>query len=113
MPFTQDQRNAVVRTLDQKIKTSCPGCGERMREAMPNLALFPVFTVPGPSTLAGLAAYQGIGGSPTFTPPPKQEGTMPCVVVVCRNCGFTEFYNIHILGLSLILGIPAAGGTNG
>ena len=112
MPFTQQQQTAIIRALDAKLSTGCPGCSLRMREAMPNLALFPVFTMPPPPRFGGLAGL-GSPSSLTFTPPPKQEGTMPCVVVVCRNCGFTEFYNVHILGLGQSLGLPSPGGLNG
>lgn len=29
---------------------------------------------------------------------------LPCIVLVCGNCGFTEFYNIHVLGVAGVLG---------
>ena len=30
-------------------------------------------------------------------------------MVICMNCGFTEFYNVHVLGVAEFLNVPKPG----
>jgi hypothetical protein len=39
----------------------------------------------------------------------SQPKGMPCIAVVCGNCGYTEFYNVHALGVASLLGVPNPG----
>jgi predicted nucleic-acid-binding Zn-ribbon protein len=34
---------------------------------------------------------------------------MPCIAVLCTNCGYMEFYNVHVLGIAGALGVPNPG----
>jgi hypothetical protein len=45
--------------------------------------------------------------------PVSEPVALPCIATVCMNCGFTEFYNVHVLGLAEVLGIPKAGSPIG
>jgi hypothetical protein len=105
MPFSPEQQFKVIETLGQKLRTNCPGCDQRRRQLMPDLVLFQIHQQP--ATLQGLA-----WGNRSTMPPPGSyfvSPTLPCVVVICENCGFTEFYNVHRLGIAGVLNVPDPG----
>jgi len=106
MAFTSEQQQKITDKLGVKIAQPCPGCGQNMRRLIPELVS--LTTSPTPVQIPLNALYWGRGKMP---PPPFQPSFLPCIVVLCMNCGFTELYNVHILGVADVLGIPPPGGT--
>jgi hypothetical protein len=121
--FTQQQKEAVGTALVSKITKPCPSCGKSMRQFLQDLYMF-ASAVPPQPVINQYGRYSGVvGQSPgpdqSFTPywgsnsnaywPDPEPAAMPCICVVCMNCGLTEFHNVHVLGLAEALGIPKAG----
>jgi len=48
-----------------------------------------------------------VHSSPQTTLPP--DSVIPTVMISCSNCGLVQYHNVHTLGVSEVLGIPAAG----
>src|SRR5579871_596830 len=127
MAFLSYQLERVKSALSSKLSTACPGCNlPGRRQVMPDLFLFVSHTpypppppnpykVPSPppgspaSILGRLRRIPPGLANPTMPPPGATPSTMPCVVTVCTNCGFTEFYNVHVLGVASDLGVPPPG----
>jgi hypothetical protein len=121
MAFTQSQKDAVGTALVNKVKNPCPSCGKSMRQFLQDLYMFASAAPPQP--VMNRQYYSGVAGqSPgpgQLTPawgsnsnaywPDPEPAALPCICVVCMNCGFTEFYNVHVLGLAETLGLPKAG----
>jgi hypothetical protein len=126
MPFTPEQMQGVGRILSEKIKESCPSCGESNRRSLvPELYVLSSYVRPSLATFFG-DMYPPVTLGPPLKPRP-QSGTIgeammghvpqqpappssaPCVMTVCTNCGFTELYNIHVLALAQLLNVPAPG----
>ena len=104
MPFSEEQMKVVTDILNAKITPACPGCGqENRRQVMPE-----VFVIPG-RTPQPLTATPGLTPTPGTLTPVMATVIMPCVVTVCTNCGYVEFYNVHTLGLAGVLGVAAPG----
>lgn len=122
MSFTQTQMNEVSRVLGAKIVRPCPSCGlNGTRKVVNGLVLTPTFAAPSPGYLAAMLA---LGGKAKHTSPTEQllsgykpvpqlsrteTGMLPCVSTVCDNCGHTEMYSVHTLGLASILNVPPPG----
>ena len=112
MSFSREQQSQVIGALGQKIgNNACPGCGQRSRQLIPDLFLLPAFHPMNPSNplygyKLGLQPPTNYLAGQTPVPVPT---ALPCVVVVCGNCGFTEFYNVHRLGLGAVLNVPDPG----
>src|ERR1039457_2555313 len=113
MPFTLAQQKEILAALVTKAKQACVGCGEHHRQLQPDLFLFssrptlPTVLTPPPST-----AWDAFQPPPKWPMPPPgwaAPSALPCIAVICMNCGFTEFYNVHVLGVAAILGIPGPG----
>lgn len=82
----------VVEVLTEKVPAKCPFCGHDDIDVQNMMALVPLYS--------GLAF-------PLI--PANAHGIMPSLVCVCKNCGNTQLYNIHVLGLAEELGVPPAG----
>jgi len=120
MPFDSTQQAAVIKVLGEKITQPCPACNLFRRQLMPEMYVFPAFA-PVKNPLDAYSDYAGtlrsLAEFPTKKMPPPGYArpsehappAMPCVSVICTNCGFTEFYNIHILGVADALKIPKPG----
>jgi hypothetical protein len=124
MAFTKVQEDAITSALALKIKGPCPICQIHKRQLMPDVMLLS-FQPERP-----IGQWSGLWGGPTpsnktnpnfpfpqtpMMPPPgtptggTTQFTVPCVLVVCMNCGHTEFYNAHVLGVAKALNIPDPG----
>jgi hypothetical protein len=89
MPFTKDQQDHIVKALEKRANRPCPMCEVNEWAVLDGMALI---------QLHDRLPFTNFGDS-----------TLPSVVAVCKVCGFTAFFNIHVLGLSEILGFPPAG----
>ena len=67
MPFTKEQQNAVTAKLTSKIKLPCPSCGVHARQLVPDIVLFALHVLPAQ----------------------LQSPALPCVAIICMNCGHT------------------------
>ena len=87
MSLSTDQLKKIVEVLETKLKVgTCPGCGEKdwsLVNDLTNLVLQP--NPQGPLMLGGRS--------------------MPCIVLTCKVCGNTQFYNAILLGVSDIVGL--------
>lgn len=109
MPFTPDQFQAIYMVLSARVIQVCPSCGQaHKREIQQELFLIPgqtrpsldparTYSPPGQQTVAGVSR------------PLTANYVVPCVMATCTNCGLTELYNVHTLGIAAILGVPPAG----
>lgn len=109
MPFNQNQEAVIIKALGDKITQPCPACDRIMRQLIPDLYLFQLHT-----TIQKPIFRTTPGGQKSVIMPPPGTITsginaLPSVVVVCGNCGFTEFYNVHRLGVAGVLGLPDPG----
>lgn len=89
MPFSEQQLAAVILRLETKAPNACPSCGTNDWAVTAGMVLFQLYSKP---------PYAGTG-----------ESSIPTIPAICKNCGLTVFYNIHILGLSEVLGLPGPG----
>jgi predicted nucleic-acid-binding Zn-ribbon protein len=88
MALTQDQLNAIQAKLAEKGVSSCPSCRRTSTwSIVPDLA---TVRLQPPESIADFM----VGGQ-----------VLPCVVIVCHNCGNTELHNVFALGLSDILDV--------
>ncbi len=102
MPFTPEQQSQIVEVISSKVLHACPSCGKGPRSLVPELVLF---------------SFAAMGSPPTWSPQMGTSGGMfaaatavlPCVCLTCMNCGFAQFFNVHIIGVAAKLGIPAPG----
>jgi predicted nucleic-acid-binding Zn-ribbon protein len=84
MPFTPEQFHKIVEALQGRFKEECPSCAHKN------------FTVQDGLVMLGVQQQLGIViGGPT----------LPCIPVVCTNCGFTLLFNAIVLGLGETLGV--------
>jgi len=109
MPFTPEQFQAIYQALSAKVIQACPSCGQaHKREIQQELFLIPGQTRPplDPSRTYSVPSQQiAVGTSTIFT----ASYVVPCVMSTCTNCGMTELYNVHTLGIAAIVGVPPAG----
>jgi len=117
MPFTPEQSDKIVRALNPKIVNPCPVCAQAgTRQLQPDLALLTLGGAaqsppPPPTSVMGLVKRMPPPGTPTL--PLPYPIALPCAVLVCKNCGHTELFNIHVLNLAKELGIPVQGAPIG
>jgi len=90
MSRTPYQLERIREALNQKILRPCPVCGQE-------------------STRTIYDDYHMLSLSVSPTTTQLAQNVIPCVVVVCSNCGFVELHNVHVLGLAEVLGIPKPG----
>ena len=87
-----------------------------MRQLLPDLVLFPLSSGPPAPILKALNALSSSlrqspnamampPSAPLSAPFTPTSTALPSVVVICGNCGYTEFYNVHTLGIADVLGI--------
>jgi hypothetical protein len=124
MPFSKDQEEKITQALGTKITNPCPSCNLHQRQLLPDLVLFPLYSGPAESVVnffANIArakeraqekmppqlvnALKLQPPTPPSAPFLPTSTALPSVVVICGNCGFTEFYNVHALGVTDVLGI--------
>jgi len=89
MPFTPEQNKGILDALNQKV-LPCSACGQSKTWQL-------VHEGPVMVPLANSAAspLTSLGTGPV----------LPCVAVICSNCGNTQFHHILKLGLGPLLGI--------
>jgi len=118
MGFSNVQVDAILKAFTEKIKQPCPACAELNRRQL----VGDVFMIPGgyqPVHPMGIARAAAIMSGTSIPPTqivnmiPEPSITIPALCLTCTNCGFTEFYNIHVLGLANVLNIPTAGNPLG
>ena len=88
MSLTQEQVNIVTNTLLAKGVASCPACHRSRTWSVVNDLV--MLHVQPPQTFGSI-----IVGGPV----------LPCVAIVCSNCGNTQFHNVFALGLANVLGV--------
>jgi hypothetical protein len=108
MPFTPEQQTQVAKALAAKIKLACASCGENKRQLVPDLFMMVMTPSPLQLTHSG-SAIQMSSNRMALTEANPMPAMLPCIVVICFNCGRTETYNAHILGLASDLNLPAPG----
>jgi len=87
MPFTAEERRRISEVLRERgVPETCPLC-QREKLRLPDNIVF--LTVHEPHVPFG-----NIGTAPFF---PKAY--MPCVILVCENCGSIYLLNLKLLGL--------------
>src|SRR4051794_16290317 len=95
--FTSEQTQKIIEALNQKLKGFCPGCSKhRTFQLMTDGIVYMPVTQP---PLGGLATlyptnYQLYPGLP--------NRNLPCVALICTNCGFLQFHSAVQLGLSAV-----------
>jgi len=82
MDFTPDQAEKVKEAFLAKVKSPCPGCGERSW------------------TIANALHLMYFD---------KSKRALPCISATCIICGNTQFYNALVLGLADVLNIKPSG----
>jgi hypothetical protein len=97
MAFTESQQAQIKDALGKKLAGGCPICGQFARQLIPDLFAFPAQR---PSSYQK-PSLQTLIATGQFVP-----YSWPCILVACGNCGFSEFYNVHLLGLQNILNMP-------
>lgn len=86
MPLTKEQQDLAIKTANAKAKKlRCVACGQNDWNLLGHLVYLPV----GPPTLPA--------------------GFSPCIMVTCKVCGNTLFFNVHVLGIAKELGVPPPG----
>jgi len=83
VPFTEDQRRRITEALKARtVATACPVCLQHSPRTLVDGFVFLSLTpVSGQIPIAGAAS-------------------LPCVALVCQNCGNTDLLNALVLGLS-------------
>jgi hypothetical protein len=117
MPFTAVQEAEVLKALGAKITQACPSCGQRNRQLVPDVFVFQAqaLSQPKPTYSQNPSSWKGNlkglpMGNPTMPPPGSiLYASLPSVAVICMTCGVTEFYNVHVLNVAKVLGIPPPG----
>jgi hypothetical protein len=82
------QFTKIIAALNEKANRPCEACGVNNWSVLSDYSIFPLMSDPRVQST---------------------DRFLPCVVVVCMNCGRTQFFNVHILGLGSELGFPEAG----
>jgi|SRR5450759_5610816 hypothetical protein len=112
MAFSQEQYQLIANALQSKANRFCPACGVRswaiQTEGLVSLQIQTYRTQPVVKMPWTPPAPPGT--PPQFVPIIGPGGPMlPCIVVVCTNCGLTQLHNVFTLGVAAALGIPAGG----
>jgi hypothetical protein len=89
MPMTPYQLERAHEALSGKVH-ACPSC-----------------RVPETFVVSDKFFMMGMHESPTTTTP--ASNVMPCLALICNNCGLIQIHNVHVLGLAEVMGIPNPG----
>jgi hypothetical protein len=107
MAFTPQQVGQILRVLGLKVTQPCPSCAQiQKRQIVSELFLLTAIRTPATAPVTALSTLAAMG-APTNIPAAPQS--LPCISTICTNCGFTELYNVHVLGLAAALGVPPPG----
>ncbi|MEJ7613133.1 hypothetical protein B0813_000019 [Candidatus Fervidibacteria bacterium JGI MDM2 SSWTFF-3-K9] len=99
MPFTTDERKKISEMLWEKgVPEKCPLCGRGKFRLPDSIAFIHVFE-PG-KTIETLGGQVEFGWFPA--------GSMPCLILICNNCGNTILLNLKVTGLWEELGLEKA-----
>ncbi len=99
MPFTTDERKKISEMLREKgVPEKCPLCGQGKFRLPDSIAFIHVFE-PG-KTIETLGGQVEFGWFPA--------GSMPCLILICNNCGNTILLNLKMTGLWEELGLEKA-----
>lgn len=91
MGMSKEQLGSVIEVLDKKANRPCEACGVNAWTVLSQFSSFPVYDAPGIQ--------------------PNTGSFLPCIIVICSNCGRTQFFNVHVLGVAKLLGFgPSEGG---
>lgn len=86
MPFTAEEREKILEALRQKgVPEQCPVCKQGKLWVSNYIAFVPV-----------REKHVGVGRAELDMVP---VGDLPCIVVVCSNCGNTLMFSLSELGL--------------
>jgi hypothetical protein len=92
MPFTPDQTQRIIATLQEKKVTGNCRCGTSQWTLGPDIVLLQALSLPGQAPIA-----LGVG--------------LPSVALVCTNCGNTQLYNVFVTGINRVLGMEPLPGN--
>ena len=122
MQFNTVQLAVIAKALGAKVKMPCPSCTQpNKRQLMPDVLLLSFRPQEDPAVERWRTYNEAASGSMRAAmaaqPPRMLPGTptgpvqfsLPCVVTTCMNCGYTEMYNVHVLGIGRELGLPDPG----
>jgi hypothetical protein len=112
--FTAEQTQKIIEALNKKLKGFCPGCSlaRTFQLVTDGIVYMPVHA---PPAILGIAATL-YSNTPTTYPSAYlgfPKGNLPCVALVCTNCGFLQFHNLVALGLGGLIGMPMVSGVGG
>jgi len=113
MPFDPSQQNRIIETLNPKLVNPCPVCAQKgTRQLQSDLTLITLSNpiqqpAQQPSKWGLEKGLLGIYRVKEMPPPgtvdltslPVPPTVLPCVVLICMNCGHTELFNVHVLVL--------------
>jgi hypothetical protein len=94
--FTEDQQRQILAALNNKKIRGCSACGltrtwELITEGIINLPV-------GSAGLPG-GSYQ------YYAAPIYPNRGMPCIGLMCKNCGHLQLHSVFQLGLGTVLGL--------
>jgi len=100
MAFTPAQERLIIGAFSTKAhQAKCPGCGQES------------------FTLGQGIVYLQLGPTVQETSIPFQmrfDGpSLPCVPIICATCGYTQLYNVFVLGIAEALGLRRPGAVIG
>lgn len=85
--FSKEQTEVILARLQERAKDVCPSCGNE-----------------------NLVVIQGIAMISMVEPRSSRARlVLPNIVVICPNCGLTQLFNVHALGLAEVLGLAGPG----
>ena len=99
--FTLEQQQKIVQALSGKLR-ACPACGkvrtwQLITDGVVNM---PVGSVPYTNPYTPVQTYPN-----AYAQMFSQPRSIPCIVLVCTNCGNLQFHHVLTLGLGPVLGI--------
>ena len=86
--FTPEQMSAIIKRLTEMASDVCPKCRKNRMLVLPGITLLPI-----------TSTHNLVFANPS--------GIIPCIAVMCADCGSMQFFNVHVLGLARELGVPA------
>jgi hypothetical protein len=107
--FTQEQQRRIIEVLGQKLR-HCSGCGklQTLQLVTDGIIYMPVtqpLTYPDTYIRSYPDSSAGSYALPAFAPPTFQGRNLPCIALLCSNCGHLQFHSVLQLGLGAVLGV--------